>query len=65
MSKDSHEVTESVVTRLCEWRGMNCCYLLSCSLAVFSQCPDKYLLTKQITRKIQSSTIAIQTPMAP
>ena len=23
MSKGSHEVTESVSTRLCEWRGLN------------------------------------------
>ncbi len=24
MSKGSHEVTKSVKTRLCEWRGLNC-----------------------------------------
>ena len=24
MSKGSHEVTESVITRLCEWRVLNC-----------------------------------------
>ena len=24
MSKGSHEVTESVSARLCEWRGLNC-----------------------------------------
>lgn len=24
MSKGSHEVTESVITRLCEWRILNC-----------------------------------------
>ena len=40
-------------------------YLFFSNPAVFIQCPDKYLLTKQVTRKIQSITMAIHTPMAP
>ena len=28
MSKGSHEVTESMEMRLCEWRGLNGCHYM-------------------------------------
>ena len=43
MSKGSHEVTESAVARLCEWRGLNVC----CKMFVARKrnCDDTILQT--------------------
>ena len=53
MSKGSHEVTESVSTRLCEWRGLNgrlvaatlvAATLVAATLVAATQTVDKTLL---------------------
>ena len=52
MSKGSHEVTESVITRLCEWRGLNCyLYLFAYSL-FFNTSAGTSLFSLPTSRKL-------------